>query len=261
MLYQNQNDLSDILIEFNNVNGGYEGEFTLNNINLIIKKGEFIGMLGPSGSGKTTLLKSVLGDIRIYSGEIIINGGNGYKNELNIGYVPQLETIDWNFPITVRQLIEMGIIRTSKYFPWINKEEKLAVEAISNRLGLEDLMNRQIRELSGGQQQRTFLGRALVSNPDILILDEPTSGVDIRTKEEIMAILNSLNHQGVTILMTTHEINSVASQLQRVICLKNSIIADGSPNDIFTEENFYATYGAAVKTIDHDGSKFVIEML
>ena len=124
MLYQNQNDLSDILIEFNNVNGGYEGEFTLNNINLIIKKGEFIGMLGPSGSGKTTLLKSVLVDIRIYSGEIIINGGNGYKNELNIGYVPQLETIDWNFPITVRQLIEMGSIRTSKYFPWINKEEK-----------------------------------------------------------------------------------------------------------------------------------------
>ena len=132
---------------------------------------------------------------------------------------------------------------------------------INNRLGLEELMNRQIRELSGGQQQRTFLGRALVSNPDVLILDEPTSGVDIRTKEEIMAILNSLNHQGVTILMTTHEINSVASQLPRVICLKNSIIADGSPNEIFTEENFYATYGATVKTIEHDGSKFVIEML
>ena len=117
MLYRNQNDLSEILIQFDNVSGGYEGELTLNNINLVIQKGEFIGMLGPSGSGKTTLLKSVLGDIRIYSGEIIINGGNINKNELNIGYVPQLETIDWNFPITVRQLIEMGIIRTSKYFP------------------------------------------------------------------------------------------------------------------------------------------------
>ena len=261
MLYHNSTKISDDLIKFDHVSGGYNGELTLNNIDLIIHRGEFVGMLGPSGSGKTTLLKSVLGDIRIYNGTIIINGTNNNNHGLNIGYVPQLETIDWNFPITVRQLIGIGVIRTSKYFPWINKEQKLAVDAVSNRLGLEDLMNRQIRELSGGQQQRTFLGRALVSNPDILILDEPTSGVDIRTKEEIMGILNSLNHQGVTILMTTHEINSVASQLPRVICLKNSIIADGPPKEIFTEDNFYATYGAAVKTIDHEGNKFVIEML
>tara|TARA_B110000116_G_C16800175_1_gene569769 strand:- start:3662 stop:4453 length:792 start_codon:yes stop_codon:yes gene_type:complete len=263
MLYKKINKINENynLIDFNSVSGGYNGELTLNDINLTIQRGDFIGLLGPSGSGKTTLLKAMLGDINLYSGSIKITGSSPHKHKLTIGYVPQLETIDWNFPVTVRQVISMGAIRGSKLYPWISKKDKLAVEAVSIRLGLDELINRQIRELSGGQQQRTFLARALVSNPDILMLDEPTSRVDIKTKEDIMTILKSLNHLGVTIIMTTHEINSIATHLPRVICMKNIIIADGSPDEIFTEETFYKTYGAEIRTIEHEGSKFVIEML
>ena len=127
------------------------------------------------------------------------------------------------------------------------------------RLGISDLLGRQIRELSGGQQQRVFLARALVSSPGLLLLDEPTAGVDIKTRDDVMHLLHELNHQGVTIIMTTHEINAVAAHLPWVVCLNGKILAEGPPGDVFTPETFKLTYNAEMPVIHYQGMTLVAE--
>ena len=127
------------------------------------------------------------------------------------------------------------------------------------RLGIADLAKRQIRNLSGGQQQRAFLARALVSSPDLLLLDEPTRGVDIKTRDEVMHLLHDLNHQGITILLTTHEINAVAVHLPWVICVNGRIIAEGPPVSVINEDVLAKTYGAAMPVIEYEGMPLVAE--
>ena len=247
------------VVELRSVTCGYGGVAVVEHADLKIARGDFVGLLGPSGSGKTTLLKSILGGADVYEGEVLVNGRSIKDQRPTIGYVPQLETIDWEFPVTVEQVVMMGLIRKNRFLPWHRQEERDHAYSIMERLGIAEFGKRHIRQLSGGQQQRAFLARALVSDPSLLLLDEPTSGVDIKTRDEVMHLLDELNHQDITILLTTHEINAVAAHLPWVVCMNGRIVAEGPPSDVFTPEVLKETYNAEIHITEYQGMKLVAE--
>ncbi len=247
------------IVELKSVTSGYGGHPVLQSVDLTINRGDFVGLLGPSGSGKSTLIKTILGATDIYGGEVRIEGRSIVDCRPRVGYVPQLETIDWNFPVTVEQVVMMGRTRRNWWFPWQRSQDREFAFEMMSRLGIADLAKRHIRELSGGQQQRAFLARALVSSPRLLLLDEPTSGVDIKTRDEMMHLLDELNHQDVTVIMTTHEINAVAAHLPWVVCLNGGIVDAGPPSDVFTPETLKLTYNADILVTEYMGMKLVTE--
>ena len=239
---------------------GYDGSPpVLSGLELTVERGGFVGLLGPSGAGKTTLLRTLLGAARLFEGEALVEGRSVRERKPRVGYVPQLEAIDWRFPVTVEQVALMGRAAENWAFPWHRKSDKQAAFGMMERLGIAGLAKRHIRELSGGQQQRVFLARALASSPRLLLLDEPVMGVDIKTRDDALHLLHDLNHQGVTIIMTTHEINAVAAHLPRVVCLNESVVADGPPREALTPATLKRTYGADLRVIEHEGMTLVTE--
>ena len=249
------------LIELNAVGFTYGAKPVLEDIFLHLHQGQFAALVGPSGAGKTTLLKLVLGTLEPTSGEICIGEDGAHKRrkraDLKVGYVPQLETVDWNFPVTVEQAVRMGLTQQSGWRPWASADEKRRLSNVLHRLGIGELSQRHIRDLSGGQQQRVFLARALIAEPDLLVLDEPTTGVDIRAAEDILHLLAHLNEQGMTIFMTTHDLNMAAAHTPWVICLNQRIIAQGMPEDVFTVEILNETYKGDMMVIRQEGMLFV----
>jgi zinc/manganese transport system ATP-binding protein/zinc transport system ATP-binding protein len=211
-----------------------------------------VGIVGPSGAGKTTLLRALLGALPSIAGSIRVFGEEVSAGRVpRLGYVPQLETVDWNFPVTVREVVAMGLAVEGRLFslPWLSPTYRARIQALLERLGIGDLANRHIRELSGGQQQRVFLARALVREPRLLLLDEPTTGVDIKTRHDVLHLLAELNHEGVTVVLTTHDLNSVAAHLPQVVCLNRRVVAFGSPTAVFTPSVLQATYGAEMVVV------------
>jgi zinc/manganese transport system ATP-binding protein len=223
----------------------------LEHVSLTLPRGQFAGIVGPSGSGKSTLLKAILGSARRFSGEIRVDGEllAGQDIPRGIGYVPQVEKIDWGFPATVEQVVLMGLPVRPGRRPWPTREERYTIDALLEQLGMAGLGNRHISELSGGQQHRIFLARALIGNPAILLLDEPTSGVDIKTRDDILHHLAHLNEAGTTILMTTHELNALAAHLPWVICVNRGIVAQGCPTNVFTDAILSRTFDVAMRVV------------
>jgi len=246
------------LVELNDVTFGYGAEPVLEDICLHLHPGQFAAVVGPSGAGKTSLLKLILGTLQPTQGQVCIHGEalNGQPAPC-LGYVPQLETVDWRFPVTVEQVVLMGRVRRADIWPWPSREDKERVQAVLEQLGVADLAGRHIRDLSGGQQQRVFLARALIAEPDLLVLDEPTTGVDVRTAENVMHMLAHLNQRGMTILVSTHDLNAAAAHLPWVICLNRRIIAQGAPEAVFTVETLNETYEGDMLVIHQDGMLFV----
>ena len=254
-----QYEREEPIVELRSVTSGYGDDPILNEVDLTINRGDFVGLLGPSGSGKTTLLRTILGAAELYGGEVAVEGRSIADRRPNIGYVPQLETIDWSFPVTVERVVAMGRSRRGWWYPWQTREDRDAAREMMRRLGIETLANRHISELSGGQRQRAFLARALVSDPRLLLLDEPTSGVDIKTRDEVMHLLDELNHRDVTVIMTTHEINAVAAHLPWVVCMNGGIVDEGPPARVFTPETLRRTYNADILVTEYMGMKLVAE--
>ena len=246
-------------VALDNVTCGYDGQPVLSGMDLQVMPGDFVGLLGPSGSGKSTLLRVILGSVRVFSGKVLIDGVPVGPKRPVVGYVPQLETIDWNFPVTVQEVVLMGAAMRKPFLPWHSSRQARTAREIMERLGIAGLAHRHIRQLSGGEQQRAFLARALISSPRLLLLDEPASGVDMKTRDDMMHLLHELNHQGVTIVMTTHQINSVAAHLPRVVCINGGIVAQGPPTDIFTPDILSRTYGADMPVIHYQGLALVAE--
>jgi zinc/manganese transport system ATP-binding protein len=173
--------------------------------------------------------------------------------------VPQLQTVDWNFPVTVEEVVLLGAASTSGPFPWPRQQDREKMHGLLHRLGIENFAKRQIRALSGGQQQRVFLARALMRDSRLLLLDEPTTGVDIATRDEVLHLLLELNREGVTILLTTHELNAVAAHLPSVICVNRRVISVGPPEETFTPAILGRTYNAEMNVIIHNGMTLVAE--
>jgi len=233
---------------------GYDGEPVLRDVTLAIPRGGFVGIVGPSGAGKTTLLRSIVGVVPRVEGRITVGGrpvGRGATP--GVGWVPQLETVDWQFPATVREVVLMGRWAERRWQAWASKDDRQRVDRLLDRLGIGGLADRHIRQLSGGQQQRVFLARAMIGDPSLLLLDEPTSGVDLKTRDDILHLLAELNADGITIVLTTHELNTVAAHLPWVVCVNGRVIAEGDPDQIFTSAILGLTYGADLRVVRLDG--------
>lgn len=233
-------------LQLTNVSFGYSyHDYAVEGITLIIKKGQFVSIVGPSGSGKTTLLKIICRIIEPWHGDIefVNDNGSPLYYSPSIGYVPQIETVDWNFPVSVQEVIAMGSWNYKSYLPWTDKKIKHQIKDILNVLGLSGYDKRHIRELSGGEQQRVFLGRALIRNPDILVLDEPTTGLDYISREKIFEILKTLNNNGMTIVLSTHDITNIAKRSPWVICFNKNIVAQGYPYNVLNDDTLLKTYG------------------
>lgn len=244
----------ETIISFQHATLAYDKQVVLKDINLSFHKGQFAGIVGPSGSGKTTLLRSILGLITIVHGDVFVSGGS-VKNTLPsaISYVPQLENIDFSFPATVEQVVAMGLFRSSSFTPWLSEDEKEKVKTALQQLDITTLKDRHIRELSGGQQQRVYIARSLVSKPTMLLLDEPTTGIDVKTRHMLLHLLNDLHDHGMTIILTTHDLNAVAAHLPWLVCFNKKLIAEGTPKEVFTSDILSKTYNAPLQIIKHTG--------
>jgi ABC-type Mn2+/Zn2+ transport system ATPase subunit len=241
------------LVRLDRVTCSYRsGPPVLRDVTMTIVPGEFTGIVGPSGSGKTTLLRVLLGLVTPGRGSIV------RRRALRVGYVPQVETINWHFPVTVFEAVLMAA-RNGRTWPWASVAEKRSVGAVLERLGIGGLADRHIRELSGGQQQRVFIARALLGSPDLLLMDEPTSGVDVRTRHEVLHLLGDLNDQNLGIVITTHDLNGIATHLPKVVCLHNRVVGAGAPRDVLTPAVLEATYGAPMEVLEHAGLPLIVE--
>src|SRR6266571_4399365 len=192
------------LVEFRDVSFTYGEGIVLDSVSLRIPEGAFVGAVGPSGAGKTTLLKLMAGRLRPSTGEVRF-GEDGASRGIRLGVVPQLEAIDWNFPVTVEEVVLLGRAADAGWLPWSSPAMRAEARSILDKLGIGHLARRHIRNLSGGQQQRAFIARAMIRRPDLLLLDEPTSGVDIATRHDVLHLLHELNHDGIVIVLTTHD--------------------------------------------------------
>ncbi len=240
------------LVGAEHVTVSYGGAPVLVDIDLAVEPGDFIGIVGPSGSGKSTLLKALIGTVDPIAG--VVHRRRGTR----IGLVPQVERIDWNFPVTVTECVGMAR-STGLHTPWITRSERREILAVLEQLGLHGLADRHIRDLSGGQQQRVFIARALFTGADVVLLDEPTSGLDVKTRHEVLHLLRDLNDNGVTIVLTTHDLNGMATHLPTIVCLNTSIIGAGRPEDVLVPDVLERTYGSPMQILVHGGMRVVVD--
>jgi len=243
---------ADVLVRLERVTCAYGRQPVLTGVDLVVHPGQFTGVVGPSGSGKTTLLRVLLGSVVPVAGRVHRRRG------LRLGYVPQVDTVDWSFPVTVRECVLMARTR-GRRLPWASQAEQAEVAALLDRLGLHGLADRHIRELSGGQQQRVFLARAMLGRPDLLLLDEPTSGVDARTRHEVLHLLDDLHGDGLAIVLTTHDLNGMAAHLPHLVCLNGEVVAEGAPRQVLTSDVLERTYGAPMEVLEHAGMPVVLD--
>ncbi|MGH9035824.1 MAG: metal ABC transporter ATP-binding protein [Acidimicrobiia bacterium] len=241
----------DALIRLDRVTCRYGSEPVLVNVDVTVRAGDFIGVVGPSGSGKTTLLRAIMGTVTPIAGSVHRRAG------LRVGYVPQIETVNWNFPVTVGECVLMA--RGGRRLPWPSRQERADVHDVLDRLGIGALSDRHIRHLSGGQQQRVFIARALLRQPELLLMDEPTAGVDVATRHEVLHLLDELNTGGLAVLLTTHDLNGVAAHLPALVCLNSEVVASGNPARVLTPEVLEKTYGAPMDVLEHAGMPIVVD--
>jgi len=244
----------EVVASMNSVTCGYHRRPVFRDVTLTLHAGQLAGLVGPTGSGKTTLLKALLGLVRPWQGEVRVFGAPMTRaTRARIGYVPQLETLDWQFPVTAEQVVLMGAYRGMSWLPWCRASERGAAFQLMEQLGIAECIGQHIRELSGGQQQRVFLARALLGQPQLLILDEPTVGVDLKTQHDILHLLGDLRQQGITIVLTTHDLNAVAAHLPWLICFSRGVIAQGPPDVVFTTDVLRATYASEMLVLRQHG--------
>ncbi len=239
------------LVALDRATFGYDHETVLEDITLRIRERDFIGVVGPSGSGKTSLLRLILGTETPHTGSVVRALG------VDVAYVPQLETVNWNFPVTVTECVLMA--RSGRRLPWSTRTERADVARVLERLGIGHLARRHIRELSGGQQQRMFIARALLRQPQLLLMDEPTSGVDVTSRHDMLHLLGELNAEGVAILLTTHDLNGVAAHLPQLVALHRYVIAEGTPHEVINGPVMEQTFGAPVEVLEHLGMPVVLD--
>lgn len=230
---------------FQNVSFSYTKR-VLEDISFEIERGEFVAVLGPNGAGKTTLIKLILGMLKPEKGRIKVLGYDSLERDRFIdliGYLPQREVIAAELPLKVSQVVRLPLLSKGK-----NVGENEVLNALSV-VGMESEADKNFNELSGGQQQRVLLARAILGNPELLLLDEPFNGVDVPSQEKIVRVLGDLTSEGKTVLAVVHNINPILHEVDRIILLNRKVIATGKSSDVFTEENVVKAYGSSIPLV------------
>ncbi|WKV11702.1 metal ABC transporter ATP-binding protein [Marivirga harenae] len=231
------------IIEIHDLSVAYERKPVLWDVDLSLPEGQLIGIIGPNGAGKSTLLKAIMGLLPLNSGYIQINGKPLEEMRHKISYVPQRESVDWDFPTSVYEVVMMGRYGQLGIFNRPKKADKEIVMDSLRKVGMEQFKDRQISQLSGGQQQRVFLARALAQQADIYFMDEPFAGVDASTEKAIIELLGEMSAQNKTVIVVHHDLQSVAKYFDWIILLNMRLVASGPINEAFTPELLQETYG------------------
>lgn len=232
-----------------NIAVSYQGRSVLRSISFEAAPGQLVAVIGPNGAGKSTLLKAMLGLIPCDSGTAEVFGDPISRNRQRVAYVPQTEAVDWDFPVTVDEVVLMGRYgRLGLLGRPGRRDRRIAAEALA-AVDMQDYRHRHIRRLSGGQQQRVFLARALCQQADVLFLDEPLAGVDAATEQAIFDLIRRLTHDGKTLLVVNHDL-SVLDRFDRVMLLNQRVVAYGPPADVITDDNMQKTYVGRLAVLD-----------
>lgn len=219
-----------------------EDKPVLDNFNLSIEKGKMTAFVGPNGAGKSTLIKAILEFVKPITGSITINGKKYAQEKKKIAYVPQRGSVDWDFPTTLYDVVEMGSYGRVGFLKRVPKSEKNRVMEAIEKVDMLEYVDRQISQLSGGQQQRVFIARALVQDAEIYLLDEPFQGIDKKTEGSIVKILKGLKEEGKTVIVVHHDLQTVPEYFDEVVLINRKVIASGKVNEVFTKENIDETY-------------------
>lgn len=228
----------------------YHRKPVLWDIELNIPEGKLVGIVGPNGAGKSTLLKACLDLVPRTSGWAHIYGKPYRKNRQRVAYVPQRESVDWDFPVNALDVVAMGSYRRLGWFRRVNKAETARAMAALEQVGIAHLAKRQISQLSGGQQQRVFLARALMQDADLYLMDEPFAAVDAATEEAIVALLRRLSDQGKTCLVVHHDLATVTTYFDWIVLINMRVVAAGPVNETFTRDNLQKTYGGKLSLLE-----------
>ena len=213
-------------------------------------EGKLIGIIGPNGAGKSTLIKAVLDLVPMASGRVLIYGKPYRKQRHLVGYVPQRESVDWEFPVNALDVVTMGRYGKIGWFKRVTKSHRAAALEALDRVGMADYARRQISQLSGGQQQRVFLARALAQDAKLYFMDEPFAGVDAATEQAIVILLQELRSTGRTVIVVHHDLQTVPQYFDQVMLLNMRIVAAGETKKVFTPENLKKTYGGRLTLLD-----------
>ena len=228
----------------------YHRKPVLWDIELNIPEGKLVGIVGPNGAGKSTLLKACLDLVPRTSGWAHIYGKPYRKNRQRVAYVPQRESVDWDFPVNALDVVAMGAYRRLGWFRRVNKAETARAMAALEQVGIAHLAKRQISQLSGGQQQRVFLARALMQDADLYLMNEPFAAVDAATEEAIVALLRRLSDQGKTCLVVHHDLATVTTYFDWIVLINMRVVAAGPVNETFTRDNLQKTYGGKLSLLE-----------
>jgi manganese/zinc/iron transport system ATP- binding protein len=246
---------NEIPIEVHDMTVAYQKKPVLWDVDLTVPAGKLIGIIGPNGAGKSTLIKAILGLIPKASGWVKIYGKPFEEMRSLVGYVPQRESVDWDFPVNVQEVVLMGLYRQ---LGWVKrpgkKHAELARESLK-RVDMEDFTTRQISQLSGGQQQRVFLARALAQDAQIYLMDEPFAGVDAATEKAIVNLLNELKTKGKTVLVVHHDLQTITEYFDHLLMLNMRVIANGPVQQVFTKKNLQYTYGGKLTLLTEAAEK------
>ncbi len=243
------------IVEFEGVSVALGDRVVLEDITLSIPPAQFLAVLGPNGSGKTTLLRTMLGQVRPVKGRVSVYGKPPWRlgsERRRIGYVPQIENVDLRFPVHVGDLVMMGRYGRVGLVRRPGKADREAVRKSMTHVGIEDLTDRAIGDLSGGQRQRAFLARALAGEPELLLLDEPTTGVDVAATEDLYLLLRHLQLDlNLTLVLVTHDIGVVSRHVDQIACLNRVLVAHGRPEDTLRPEALECMYGHHAMLFGH----------
>lgn len=241
-----------------NVSVHYNGLAALDNVSFELDSGERVAVVGPNGAGKSTLFKVIAGLLNVTHGTVTVRGHEP-GGHVCIAYIPQRSQIDWAFPVNVADVVMMGRIRKIGLLRWPSVRDRQIVHESLELVDMAHLAGRQIGELSGGQQQRVFIARALAQEAELMLMDEPLTGLDINSQQDIMDVLNVLRQRGVTVLVSTHDLSLAAEAFDRLMLLNRKLIGFGKATEVLTPERLAETYGGKLQLLPTGQGAFVFD--
>lgn len=247
------NQINNPVLEVHDLTVSYSSKPALWGVDFSLPEGSITGVIGPNGSGKSTLLKAVMGLVPLSSGYVKIFGKTLNEIRSRVSYVPQRESVDWDFPVSVLDVVLMGRYAKVGMLRNIRKEDRRIAMECLEKVGMADFTKRQISQLSGGQQQRVFIARALAQEADFYLMDEPFAGVDAATEEAIITLLREMASANKSVIVVHHDLDSVSGYFDSLVMLNMRLVAAGPVKDVFTPELLQKTYGAKLAVLNEAG--------